>query len=100
MPPQLVLIKWILAIFCVFFAYNLGRCVTRRFVQKDHTAPLNRWAFRTVVAALGVLWSDGFGASGWLALASAGVAGVLGFYQERRPKRPEEDLSKVIFPKE
>jgi len=100
MPPQLLLIKWILGIFCVFFAYNLGRCLTRRFVHQDHKAPLNRWAFRTLVAALGVLWSDGFAASGWLVLASAAVAGLLGFYQERRPRKPEEDLSKVIFPKD
>lgn len=100
MAGSLMLVKWLLGILCVFFSYYLGRCLARRFLFQDHKAPLNRWAFRAVVAGLAVLWSGRFDTSSWLVVASAVMAGAIGFHHERRPKKPEEDLAKVMFPKE
>jgi NhaP-type Na+/H+ or K+/H+ antiporter len=100
MTPPLALVKWLLGILCIFFCYYLGRSMARRFVHRDLQAPMARRAFRAILAGLGLLWSGGFDASAWLVLASAVVAGAIGFHHERLPKRTEEDLSKVIFPNE
>lgn len=100
MVSSFAVARWILGVLSLFCAYFLGRCVARWFVFQDHRAPLTRWGFRTAIAAVALVWAGGVDLSSVLALAGTLLSGVMGFLRERRPKPPEENLSKVIFPKE
>jgi len=101
MYSAFTLVRWFLLILCVFFAFFLGRCLARRMVFHDHKAPANRWAFRMIVALVAVVWSGGrLDLAAVLTLAGVVVSSVAGYRLEQRPKPPQEDLSKVMFPKE
>jgi hypothetical protein len=100
MFASVTLVRWLLGVLCVFFAYYLGRSLARRIVERDTRAPVGRWGFRVLAAGLAYSWSGSEPVSVVLTMAGAALAAVLGFYHEKRPKKPEEDLSKLMFPKE
>lgn len=97
MPLSFALLRGIVGLLCVLFAYFLGRTVHRRLWRGDRKAPLATWILRTIVTAAAVVWRSGFDGLSWTVLVAAAISGGLGFYLEWRP-RHDEDISKQMFP--
>lgn len=99
MPVQFTIMRAILGVLAVGFAYQLGRHALMVY-RGAKVSQVVSWGFRTAAALIGALWlsrSDRL-AVGVTVLSA--IAAGLGVYVESRPKREEEDLSKLIFPKE
>ena len=56
------------------------------------------WAIRTVVSGAALLWGTGLDLLAISAYSLAAASWGGGFYLGRMPKKPDEDLTKEIFP--
>jgi hypothetical protein len=99
MQVPLYFLRGFLGLLCIFFAHFLGRSVAGRSRFRIPTSKVLTWFLRAGVTGLAVTWHAGFDWLTLTVLALATLSAVLGFYVEWRPKR-QEDLSKVMFPKE
>ncbi len=100
MPVSTQFLRLFLAVICVFCAHFLGRAAARRIVLHSREPHLLRWSLRTLATAAGAMWH---GPHDPLSLAMGGLAAVsaaAGFYVEQKPKKIEEDLTDVMFPKD
>ena len=87
-------------VLCAGFAYFLGRSIAQtRTTINWRTGPYS-WAFRVLLAGFAVTWRSGLDIVSICVFAISIVTAAFGFYKERQPKKPAEDLSKVIFPEE
>ncbi len=100
MPASIVFIRCLLGLLCIAFAHMLGRSAYRKFKAQARDSYFLRWALRTGVTGLGAMWHGGLDALSLSILAVSIASGAAGFYRERHPPGPEEDLSKMIFPHE
>lgn len=100
MPDDMQIVRGVVGSLCVIFAHLLGRAVAKRDVAA-RTAQTYRWALRTFVAGLAVMWGSGLDALAITVYSLSAVAAAAGVYLSLRPKkREEEDLSKQLFPKD
>ena len=84
---------------CVFFAYFLGYSLAAKRDGRTTNAHVTRWGLRVTVTALGAAWG-GLDRLTLLMLGLAVLAAGYGYYAGQRPRPPEEDLSKLMFPEE
>jgi len=98
MPASLIFIRCFLGLLCVAFAHILGHSAYRKYKLHARDSNFTRWALRTIVTGLGAIWHGGLDALSLSVLGLSIASGATGFYRERHPPEPEEDLSKVIFP--
>jgi hypothetical protein len=92
------LMRGILALLGVFFAYFLGRALGKAILKRPKPR-LAGWAIRTALALLALSWRGGGDRLTATALILSAVACGIGVFLERRPRR-QEDLTGVIFPRE
>ncbi len=98
MPLHLLLLRGILGILCVLFAYALGKAIERRRRGRVRDSVLIAWGLRTFVTGFGVFWRIGFDALSIAVLVLAVLSGALGFWNEWKPKR-QQGQPDSIFPK-
>ncbi len=98
-PPRipLELLRGILLLLCLFFAYQFGRAVVR-VRRGGRGARVHGWGIRTALTAAALAWRHAldFTVIGAWVLAAAAFA--LGAWMAARPQAPQEDLTKEIFP--
>ena len=97
MPVALAPVRFFLGVLGVCFCYWLGRAVSARVDGTGKNPAVVRWSLRVMVAALGTVW----GALDWVSitfLALAVLSSGAGFVAGQRPKKPAEDLTKLLFP--
>jgi hypothetical protein len=94
-----MLLRILFGALCVFFSYYLGRSLSARRDGRATNARVMRWGLRVAVTALGAAWASR-GPWPLLMLALAALSAGYGYYAGQRPRPPEEDLSKQMFPKE
>ena len=99
MPASYILLRVLMAALCIFFAYYLGRSLSARRDGRATNAQVMRWGLRVTVTALGTAWGS-LDVVTLLTLGLAALAAGYGYYAGQRPRKPEEDLSKVMFPEE
>jgi hypothetical protein len=88
MPIELLRI--LLGLLAVFFAYALGRAIIRlRREKKPYTKALT-WALRTTVCLFGVMWNRGLDATSIAFLVLCAAAFALGSHIEGRPRHIDE----------
>ena len=97
MPPQFAFFRAVLAIFCVFFAFALGRVFIQVRGGRQRWSRLAAWIFRVLLCALALLWRAGLDTLAIVTFVLAALALAAGAYLESRP-REEEDLTREIFP--
>ncbi len=98
MPARYWILRALLGLMCVGFAYMWGRAAGRpaRPVRRG-TGSLS-WTIRTLVAAAALQWGAGTDLFAGAAYGLSAAAWATGFFLARRSKPPEENLSKGIFP--
>ena len=97
MPARFWILKALLGLLCVGFAYLWGRSLGRPQASAKRYTGRAGWAVRTLVAGAALQWGPG---SAVIPLGFYGlgiVSGVAGFLLARRPKEPEQDLTETIF---
>jgi hypothetical protein len=99
MPASILTIRLILGALAAGFACMFGQSWLRLRKGRAKRFQTMAWAFRTMAALGGTLWHS---RTDWVAIGAvilAALAFGLGVYLEWRPKRQEEDLTDIIFPK-
>jgi hypothetical protein len=93
-------VRLLLAVLAVCFVYLLGRTSGAVLRGAATVKGLYRWILRAAAALLAVLLTGGADVVTVAMLVCAGLVGLLGLVQGRRPPKAPEDLSKVMFPRE
>lgn len=98
-PPRipLELLRGILLLLCLFFAYQFGRAVVRAR-RGDRGARAYGWGIRTALTGAALAWRHALNFTVIGAWVLAGAAFALGVWMATRPRMPQEDLTKEIFP--
>lgn len=91
------LLRVVLGLLAVFFAYELGRVGTRLRRQRQPLRRALAWALRTTVALGAVLWIRGLDLVGMVMLALAALSFAAGILVELRPRKTEQIH---LFPQE
>jgi len=99
MPASLAPLRILLGALCVFFAYYLGRSLAARFAGTAPPSRVIRWGLRVAVTGFGAAWG-GLDKLAVIALGSAGLSAGLGFLLGHHPRPPDEDLTRVLFPRQ
>jgi len=100
MPGSILVVRLILGVLAVGFAFQLGQSYMRFRKGRAKPSSCVAWAFRTVAALAGVLWPFRRDAVAIAAVSAVVVAAGVGVYLEWRPKHEDEDLTEVMFPKD
>lgn len=100
MPPRFWVLRSAVALFCLGFAFFWGRSLGGRYVSTRRSTGSVAWGIRTTVAAVALLWRTGLDLFAIAAYSLAAACWGAGFHLARRPREPEEDLSRDLFPKE
>lgn len=97
---RFVLLRIALGLLCLVFAFFFGRSLARpRRTKLMRTTPLS-WALRSLVAGFGLAWQAGVDALVGGVLIAYPIVAAAGYFRQRKPPEPEEDLSKEMFPKD
>jgi hypothetical protein len=99
MPASFFLLRVLMGALCISFAYFLGYSLGAGRDGRTTKAHVMRWGLRVTVTALGTAWG-GLDVITLLMLGLAALSAGYGYYASQRPRPPDEDLSKVLFPKE
>ncbi len=84
------LLRILLGLLALFFAYALGRMIARLRRQKQPYTRALTWVLRTAVCLFGVLWNRGFDVTSIIFLALSAATFALGYFIEWRPRHVEE----------
>jgi hypothetical protein len=99
MAASYVMLRGLMGGLCSFFSYYLGRSLSARKDGRATNSQVMRWGLRVAVTALGTAWGA-LDRLTLLLLALAALSAAYGYYAGQRPRPPEEDLSKQMFPGE
>ena len=99
MTAQLLIIRTILGVLAVGFAFLLGRQAVMVYRGARASVAVS-WAFRMAAALIGTLWMSWKDRISIVTVVLATIAAAVGAYLATRPKKDDEDLTSVIFPKE
>lgn len=97
MPVAFAPLRFFLGLLSVSFCYWLGRAVAAKVDGTGKNSAVVRWSLRVMVTALGTAW----GGLDWVSITFLALAVLslgAGFVAGQRPKKPAEDLTKVMFP--
>jgi hypothetical protein len=84
------LLRILLGVLALFFAYALGRTIARLRRRKQPYTKALTWVLRTVVCLFGVLWNRGLDVTSIIFLALSASTFALGYFIEWRPRHVEE----------
>jgi hypothetical protein len=98
MPIRFLILRLVIALLCVGFAYFWGRSVAQSNMPHRRGAGPMAWAIRTLVAAAAIQWGAGPDVFSIVVYSAVVASWGGGFALSRRPPEPEEDLTKDIFP--
>jgi hypothetical protein len=99
MPAHFMILRVVLAVFCVFFAYSLGKAIARKRWNRIRDSVLAAWVLRTAVTGFSVFW--GVGADGLsIGVVVLAVLSAAAGYRNEGKQKVQEDLTDVIFPKQ
>jgi hypothetical protein len=96
MAVPLNLLRALLGLFCIFFAYLLGRSIIRLRRGLQRPRSLYGWLIRMLVTAAAILWGRGLDRIAVVVYVLAAASLALGIWDERRPKK-QEDLTRQMF---
>ncbi len=96
MPIPVDFLRAVLGLFCLFFAHFLGRSMVR-VRRGQNPRSLYGWLIRLAIAAGVLLWHRGLDGVAIAALTLSAASLVVGAWEEQRPKKQEEDLTREIF---
>lgn len=99
MVTRFLVLRIVLGLMCVAFAHMLGRSLAKRNRAARRGLGPGSWAVRTLLAGAAITWRAGIDALAATVYALAIAAAGAGFFLERRPPKPPEDLTKQMFPK-
>ncbi|MFB3777092.1 MAG: hypothetical protein ACE141_05750 [Bryobacteraceae bacterium] len=99
MTGAYLLLRVLMGGLCIFFSYFLGRSLSSRRDGRATNTQVMRWGLRVAVTAMGTAWG-GLERLTVLLLALAILAAGYGYYAGQRPRPPEEDLARKMFPDE
>ena len=88
----------LLGLLGVFFAHFLGRSGVRLARRQAARARFIAWLLRTAACLYAVVWFGGFRLVSIVVLALAALSLAWGVFDEYRPKKEPEDLTKLMFP--
>ena len=93
------ILRVVVGLMCVGFAYFLGRSLALPQTHgRKGTGPAS-WGIRTALSGGAVLWGAGIDILAIVVyLAGDCVRGPGGYFMGKRPKKPEEDPTKQMFP--
>jgi len=101
MPARFWILRIIVGLMCIGFAYFLGRSIARKGAPARRGTGTGSWALRTALAGMAVLWRSGLDPLAIGVYAAALVSGAAGFFRQRLPAdSQDEDLAKKMFPDE
>ncbi len=84
------ILRVLLGILAIFFAYALGRTIARLRQARQPYTKATTWVLRTTVCLFGVLWNRGLDITSIVFLVlSGGVFGLACFFQPK-PREPEQ----------
>ena len=98
MPVPLSLLRGLLGALCIFFSYLLGRSAVRAYRGQEPKSRAYGLAIRVLVTGAAMLWRQPLATVAIVYYALAAVALGSSAWMEWRPRKPEEDLTKTIFP--
>ncbi len=98
MPIRYLILRLVIALLFVGFAYFWGHSVAQRNMPHRRGAGPVAWAIRTLVAAAAIQWGAGPDIFSIVVYAAGIASWGTGFALSRTPPEPEEDLTKEIFP--
>jgi predicted transporter len=96
---QLLIVRTILGVLAVGFAWLLGRNLLMVSRGAKPSAAVS-WGLRTAAALAGTMWVSWRDRISLITIALALISAGAGAYMAARPKKDDEDLSSLIFPKE
>jgi hypothetical protein len=99
MPASLAPLRMLLGALCVFFAYYLGRSLAARFAGTAPPSRVIRWGLRVAVAGFGSAWG-GLDKLAMILLGLAVLSAGLGCFSGHYPRKPGDDLTRVMFPRQ
>ena len=100
MPAKMWIVRVVVGLMCVGFAYFLGRSLALPQTHgRKGTGPAS-WGIRTVLAGGAVLWGVGIDILAIAVYVLAIVSGAAGYFLGRRPKEPDKDPTQQMFPDE
>lgn len=97
MVTRFLVLRIVLGLMCVAFAHLLGRSLARSSRAARRGLGPASWALRTLLAGAAITWRAGLDALTALVYLLAAIAAATGYYLERRPPKPPEDLTKQMF---
>ncbi len=97
MPVPIEFLRGLLGALCVFFAHFLGRSLVRVSQGKQKQSKAVGWGVRTLITGAAILFRHPLDAVAVVVFLLAALATGLGAWDEYRPKREPEDLTKQIF---
>ena len=98
MSARFWILRSVVALLCLGFAFFWGRSVGGRYVPARRSTGSVAWGIRTTVAGSALLWGAGLDLFAIVSYVLAAASWGGGFYFGRMPKEPEKDLTKEIFP--
>jgi len=98
MPVRFWILRLLVALFCLGFAFFWGRSVGGRYVAARRSTGSVAWGIRTTVAGGALLWVAGLDSLAIVTYVLAAASWGGGFYLGKMPREPEDDLTKEIFP--
>jgi hypothetical protein len=91
-------LRGVLGVLCVFFAHMAGRSAAAVRQGRQRRSRLLSWILRAVLCAVFLVFRHEIDATAILVWALAAAAAAAGFWLASR-QRPDEDLSREIFPR-
>jgi hypothetical protein len=95
MPIPVDFLRFVLGLFCVFFAHFLGRSIVR-VRRGQNPRSLYGWLIRLAIAGGVVVWRRGLDGIAIAVFTLTAASLVVGVWDEQRPKK-QEDLTREIF---
>jgi hypothetical protein len=100
MPAKMWILRIVVGLMCVGFAYLLGRSLALPQTRgRRGTGPAS-WGIRTALAGGAVLWGVGIDLLAIVVYLLAIGSGAAGYFLGKKPGEPEEDPTKQMFPDE
>ena len=96
MPIPLDFLRGVLGLFCLFFAYFLGRSIVRARRGQQRPRHLYGWLVRVLLTGGAILWNRGLDGLAIAIFTLSACSLTLGIWDEQRPRK-QEDLTRRIF---
>jgi hypothetical protein len=97
MPVPIDFLRGVLGILCIFFAWMAGRSASAVRRGKQKPSRIYGWVIRATVCAGALLFRHALDGIALAIYLLAALAAVAGWWEDRRPRKEEDDLSREMF---